>query len=87
MSVCVCVCVCVFPALRTHSGRGVRVEAVITEAFEQGGLAHAGVAHQDDLEEPVGGQHGGFLLNTATHDGGREGWRGVGGVNETGSSI
>lgn len=44
--------------LLTHSSDCGRLEAALAERAQQGRLAHAGVAHQDHLKEPVRGlQH------------------------------
>lgn len=40
-------------AVLTHGSSGGRVKAALAEGAQQGGLAHAGVADQDDLEEAV----------------------------------
>lgn len=41
--------------LLTHSSDCGRLEAALAERAQQGRLAHAGVAHQDHLKEPVRG--------------------------------
>lgn len=48
--------------MRTYGGRSAGVEGVVTEPAEHGGLPHAGVPHQDDLKEAVGGRGGALLL-------------------------
>lgn len=48
--------------MRTYGGRSAGVEGVVTEAAEHGGLPHAGVSHQDDFKEAVGGRGSALLL-------------------------
>lgn len=50
--------------LRTDSGAGSRVEAIVTESLEERSFSHAGVSHQDDLEEAIRSRRNTFLLGT-----------------------
>lgn len=57
--------------MRTYGRRSAGVEGVVAEAAEHGGLPHAGVPHQDDFEEAVGGRGSALLLRKCAGSGER----------------